>query len=452
MVASVAKVASLSDGVSLASEMVMEIAERTDGVPLFVEELTKAVLEAGAQAPEALSIMPHAAPPVPATLHASLMARLDRLGTATREVAQAGAVIGREFSHTMLAAITELPEPQLRDALDRLTSAGLVFTRGALPEASYLFKHALVQDAAYGSLLRSRRQGLHCRVVAALEAHLPEVVQAQPALLAQHCQEAGLPGKAVDYWLIAGQQALGRSAMAEAVAQLRKGLRMLDHLPDSLWRQHQELDLQAAFVTAMAATKGWADPDVVPILAQARALAERLDRQDHLVPLFSSQFWVRYVHGEYSIALSLAEQHEIVDRLKNDVKSQLTGHLHRGIIHYVLGEFVAARAFLEQCMDLGNPAYQARPTGLSDPYTVMLNYLGMTLASLGYIDQARSWLHRSTSEVRRRKHVYTLVDQHLCETWVDWITGSPMVHADDILARIMHGPRKMDEKPIYSMH
>ena len=192
-----AMVANVAGDAALPPEIVAEIAERTDGVPLFVEELTKAVLEAGAQAPAALSAMPHPALSVPATLHASLMARLDRLGPAAREVAQAGAAIGREFGYALLASITDLPEPQLREALDRLTSAGLVFARGTPPEASYLFKHALVQDAAYGSLLRSRRQGLHRRIVATLEERFPEIVQAQPALLAQHCQEAGLAEQAV---------------------------------------------------------------------------------------------------------------------------------------------------------------------------------------------------------------------------------------------------------------
>jgi predicted ATPase len=218
-----AMVASVAGDAALPSEIVAEIAERTDGVPLFIEELTKAVLEAGAQAPAALSAVPHPALSVPPTLHASLMARLDRLGPAAREVAQAGAAIGREFSHELLASIIDLPEPQLREALDRLTNAGLVFVRGTPPEAGYLFKHALVQDAAYGSLLRSRRQGLHRRIAATLEKRFPEVVQGQPALLAQHCQEAGLAEQAVVYWLKAAQQASARSAMAEAAAQARRG-------------------------------------------------------------------------------------------------------------------------------------------------------------------------------------------------------------------------------------
>ena len=300
-----AMVANVAGNAALPAEIVAEIAERTDGVPLFVEELTKAVLEAGAQAPAALSAMPHPALSVPATLHASLMARLDRLGPAAKEVAQAGAAIGREFGYALLASITDLPEPQLREALDRLTNAGLVFARGTPPEASYLFKHALVQDAAYGSLLRSRRQRLHRRIAATLEERFPEIVQAQPALLAQHCQEAGLAEQAVVYWLKAGQQALARSAMAEAVAQLRKGLDVLAGLPDGPWRQQQELDLQTALGSALTATKGWSAAEVGETLARARALAEQLDRPEYLVPLIVGQWAFHLVRAEHRLALPL---------------------------------------------------------------------------------------------------------------------------------------------------
>src|SRR3954454_18870342 len=270
--ATAAMVANVAGGdAALPDEIVAEIAERTDGVPLFVEELTKAVLEAGPQAPAALSAISHPALSVPPTLHASLMARLDRLGPAAKEVAQAGAAIGREFGYTLLASVTDLPEPHLREALDRLTKAGLVFGRGTPPEASYLFKHALVQDAAYGSLLRSRQQGLHGRIVTTLEERFPEVVAAQPALLAQHCQEAELAEQAVVYWLKAGQQALARSAMAEAVAQLRKGLDALSTLPDSSWHRQQELDLQAILGFALQTTKGMSATETVETLARAQA-------------------------------------------------------------------------------------------------------------------------------------------------------------------------------------
>ena len=190
------------------------------------------------------------------------MARLDRLGQDAKDIAQTGAAIGREFGFGLLASATDLPEPQLREALDRLTNAGLLFVRGTPPQSSYIFKHALVQDAAYGTLLRSRRQRLHGRIAATLEDRFPEIVLAQPALLAQHCAAAGLAEQAVAYWLKAGQQALARSAMTEAVAQLRKGLDVLAGLPDGEWRQQQELDLQTALGSALTATKGYSAADV----------------------------------------------------------------------------------------------------------------------------------------------------------------------------------------------
>ena len=179
------------DGV-LPTEVLEEIADRTDGVPLFVEELTKAVLESVAQGAAALSVVPHPASSVPATLHASLIARLDRLGPDAKNAAQTGAAIGREFGHELLASVTDLSVPQLHKALDRFSTAGLLFVRNAPPQSIYTFKHALVQDAAYGTSLRSRRQRLHRRIAAALEDRFPEIVVAEPALLARHCAEAGL--------------------------------------------------------------------------------------------------------------------------------------------------------------------------------------------------------------------------------------------------------------------
>ena len=322
-----AMVANVAGNARLPAEIMQEIAERTDGVPLFVEELTKAVLEAGAQAPAALSTVPHPALLVPATLHASLMARLDRLGPAARDIAQSGAAIGREFEFGLLSSVTDLLEPQLHEALDQLTNAGLLFVRGMPPQSSYIFKHALVQDAAYGTLLRSRRQRLHGRIAAILEDRFPEIVLAQPALLAQHCVEAGLAEKAVGYWLKAGQQALARSATPEAVAQLRKGLDVLTGLPDSLWRRQQELDLLFTLRPALIAMQGWATADVEVTLVRARALAEQIDRPEYLVPLMLGQFWFHLVRAEYRLALPLGKQAGKNRRSAERCRSAIAGSL-----------------------------------------------------------------------------------------------------------------------------
>jgi predicted ATPase len=207
---------------TLPAEVSAQIVAKTDGVPLFVEELTKAVLESGLLSDagdryELAGPLPPLA--IPAPLQESLLARLDRLAP-VKEVAQIGAVIGREFSHGLLAAVSSLPEEQLYDALDQLVTTELVFRRGTPPDATYTFKHALVQDAAYSTLLKSRRQQLHARVTEGLEGRFPEVADTQPEVLAQHCTAAGLIEKAVGYWHKAGQLAINRSAVAEGAAQL----------------------------------------------------------------------------------------------------------------------------------------------------------------------------------------------------------------------------------------
>jgi predicted ATPase len=210
---------------ALPASIRLDIIERTDGIPLFVEEMTKAVLEAESQgdAQQTAAAIPPSALAVPASLHASLMARLDRLGSA-KDVAQIGAAIGRECSHPLLAAVVAEPEAELQSALDRLMTAGLLFRQGAPPHATYLFKHALVQDAAYGSLLREPRRALHARIAETLESQFSEVAENQPELLARHCSEAGLIEKAAGLWGKAGQRSLARSALIEAIGQLTRAL------------------------------------------------------------------------------------------------------------------------------------------------------------------------------------------------------------------------------------
>ena len=230
-----ALVEQIAGGKPLPDEVVDQIADRTDGVPLFVEELTKSVLESGLLREEAdRYVLDRALPPfaIPTSLHDSLMARLDRLAS-VRQVAQIGAAIGREFSYALLRAVSRLSEDELEAALARLVASELVFQRGTPPDAVYIFKHALVQDAAHGSLLRSSRQQLHAQIADALETHFPELMDSQPELFAQHYAEAGLVEKSVAYWGKAGRSSAARSAMAEAAAQLQKGLDQLALLPDN---------------------------------------------------------------------------------------------------------------------------------------------------------------------------------------------------------------------------
>ena len=232
-----------------------DIIERTDGIPLFVEEMTNAVLEAGSEeeAQRTAATVPSTALAVPASLHASLMARLDRLGPA-KEVAQIGAAIGREFSHALLAAVTHKAEAELQSALDRLMAAGLLSRQGAPPHATYLFKHALVRDAAYGTLLREPRRALHARIVETLEGRFADIAETQPELLARHCTEAGLIEKAAGLWGKAGQRSLARAALLEGAEQLRRALDQIATLPGTAALRREEITLQVAFANALALT------------------------------------------------------------------------------------------------------------------------------------------------------------------------------------------------------
>jgi class 3 adenylate cyclase len=254
-----------------------DVIERTDGIALFVEEMTKAVLEAEGEGQERTAAsIPSPALAVPASLHASLMARLDRLGPA-KEVAQIGSVIGREFSHSLLKAVAGKPEAELQSALDRLLEAGLFFSRGTLPHATYLFKHALVQDAAYGTLLREPRRALHARIAETLESQFAEIAERQPELLARHCTEAGLIEKAVGLWGKAGQQSLDRSALVEALEQLTRALDQIAALPPTPTLHRERIKLQVALINALFHVKGYAAPETKAAVERARLLIEQAE-------------------------------------------------------------------------------------------------------------------------------------------------------------------------------
>ena len=274
------EIAALIDGVTgnklLPASIRQDIIERTDGIPLFVEEMTKAVLEAGGEgnAERAVAAIPSPSIAVPASLHASLMARLDRLGPA-KEVAQIGAAIGREFSHSLVVAVVRKPEAELLSALDSLIAAGLLFRQGAPPHATYLFKHALVQDAAYGTLLRETRRALHARIAEALETQFSEIAESQPELVARHCTEAGLIEKAAHFWGKAGQRSAQRSALVEAVEQLTRALTQIAALPATPALRREQIKLQVALIIPLIHVKGHAAPETKAAAESARLLIER---------------------------------------------------------------------------------------------------------------------------------------------------------------------------------
>jgi predicted ATPase len=284
----------------LSPSLRQDIIERTDGIPLFVEEMTTAVLEAESEgeARRTVAAVPSPALAVPASLYASLMARLDRLGSA-KETVQICAVIGREFSHAMLASAVRKPEAELRSALDRLILAGLLFRQGDPPDASYRFKHALVQDAAYGMLVREQRRTFHARIAETLETpQFAEIAESRPELLARHCTEAGLIEKAAGLWGRAGQRSLARSALLEAAEQLNRALALIDALPGTPALRREEIKLRVGFANALMHVKSYSAPETKASFERARISIERSEAlgepiEDPLV-LFSVLygFWV----------------------------------------------------------------------------------------------------------------------------------------------------------------
>ena len=262
----------------LAESIRQDIVERTDGIPLFAEEMTKAVLEAEGEgaAARAIASVPSPALAVPASLHASLMARLDRLGPA-KAIAQIGAAIGREFSHALLAFVARLPDKELEAALDRLLQSGLLSRQGAPPDSTYLFKHALVQDAAYGTLLREPRRALHARIAEGLELQFPDVTETQPELLARHCAQAGLIERAAVLWGKAGQRSLARSALLEAEALLTRALTEIAALPGTPTLRREQINLQVALVNVLMHSRGYAAAETKASLDRARALIARAE-------------------------------------------------------------------------------------------------------------------------------------------------------------------------------
>jgi class 3 adenylate cyclase/tetratricopeptide (TPR) repeat protein len=384
-----------------------DIIERADGIPLFVEEMTKAVLEAESEgaAERAIGVIPSPAVAVPASLHAPLMARLDRLGSA-KEVAQVGAAIGREFSHSLLAAVMDERERELNSALERLITAGLLFRQGAPPHATYLFKHALVQDAAYSTLLRSFRQQLHGRIAAILEGHFSEIVETQPEVLARHCAEAGFVEKAVGYWLKAGQRANARSAMTEAEAQLRKGLALLAAWPESTERQQLELDLQIALATAQMATEGFAGPALAKAVARARQLCQELDRPFELGFVLVQEAHYHLIQAELVLGCQRSRELLELGEARNYPDSKFGGCLLSSMNWYHRGDFAAARAYAEQALALSN--FPNPFPGLADPETMALTFSFRSLSELGYLDQARLRRDEAVAKARRRGHAFTL--------------------------------------------
>jgi tetratricopeptide (TPR) repeat protein len=414
-------ITSVTGGKVLPKEIVDQIIQRTDGVPLFIEELTKSVVESGLvrEAGDHYAVTGAAAPlAIPTTLHASLLARLDRLAP-TREVAQIGAALGRSFSHQLINAVAQMPWQKLDDALEQLVHAELIFRRGTPPDAEYTFKHALVQDAAYSTLLRSRRLQLHGNITAVLEAQFPEIVQTQPNVLARHSGEAALPEKAVGYCLKAGQQAMARWAMTEAAAQLRKGLEFVPGIPDETQRKEQELDLQNMLGQALVATKGYGADEPAQTYARARELCEQLNRPAQLGQVLWGHWVFCHVRAELEQAEDYSEAMRQLGDAQTDPMWKCFASAYSADTCSYLGKFTEARAYSEKALSLWNASYRAFVPIAGDPFVVSLISLSQALLWLGYVDQARQRQNELLSEARRLSP-YTVAFATTVTWVVDW--------------------------------
>jgi predicted ATPase len=375
----------------LSLEVRQDIMERTDGVPLFVEEITRAVLEAENEG-AAQTIVPSPALAVPASLHGSLMARLDRVGQA-KEIAQIGAALGRKFSHPLLAAVVRKPEAELASALDRLIAAGLLFQQGVPPHATYLFKHALVQDAAYGTLLREPRRALHARIAETLQSQFTEIAENQPELLARHCTEAGLIEQAASLWGKAGQRSLERSALVEAVAQLTRALNQIATLPASPALRREEMKLQVALITPLTHVKGYAAPETNAAVERARQLIEQAETlgepPDDPLLLFSVLYgvWVaNYVAFDGGMMRELSTEFLALAEKQRATMPLSVGHRLVGTSLACTGDIAQGRAHLDRAAALYNPT-EHRPLALrfgQDVRVAILSNRALALWMLGH--------------------------------------------------------------------
>jgi len=403
----------------LSASIRQDIIERTDGIPLFVEEMTKAVLEAGSEtaAARAIAAVPSPTLAVPASLYASLMARLDRLGGPAKELAQIAAVIGREFSHALLASVVRQTEAGLRSALDGLIAAGLLFRRGVPPHATYLFKHALVQDAAYGTLLREPRRTLHARIAETIESEFAESAESRPELLARHWTEAGVIEKAADLWGKAGQRSLAQSALIEAVEQLTRALDQIATLSATPALRREHIQLQVAIITPLMHVKGYGAPETKAAAERARLLIEQAEAlgeppEDPLL-LFSVlfSFWTAsFVAFNGDAVRELANQFLALAEKRRATAPLMIGHRMMGsVLHR--GDFVEGRAHLDRAIALYDPSEHRTLAARfgQDVRVAALSYRSWALWMLGYPDAALGDASCAIKEAREIGQAATLM-------------------------------------------
>ncbi|MGE0826020.1 MAG: adenylate/guanylate cyclase domain-containing protein [Candidatus Binatia bacterium] len=399
-----AMVEKVSGGTALPQEVIQQIVAKTDGVPLFVEELTKSVVESvGAR---------HASPlqlGIPATLQDALMARLDRLGPA-KEVAQLGATLGREFSYELLRAVSPLPEDTLQQNLRQLVESELVFQSGMPPQVQYLFKHALVQDTAYQSLLKSRRQQLHQHVAQVLVKQFPQIVETQPELVAHHYTEAGLAVQAIPYWQHAGELTIKRMALKEAIAHLNRGMALIGTLPPSAERDRKELDLRIQLGTAWTGLKGQGVPEVWTCIHPALKLAKSLSRREALVPIYWGLWANVNVQGRVAESLDWVNETLAIAEASGNLDLLIVAHWTACTTYYWLGDFNQSQEHGDKAVALYDEEQHRHIVDLTniDPKTGAGIHGALAAWMLGYPDHAVQVGEASATHAHQRGHPYGL--------------------------------------------
>jgi class 3 adenylate cyclase/DNA-binding response OmpR family regulator/predicted ATPase len=397
----------------LPCELHEQITRKADGVPLFAEELTKGVL--ASWQPQQAGALYHAADPalpvaIPMTLLDSLTARLDKLGP-TKGIAQIASVIGREFSYRLLASVAPASGPSLQNALDHLAGCELIFARGEPPHSTYIFKHALVRDAAYASIVRSKRQQLHSRIADALITEFPETIEMQPELMAYHLSQAGLTERAIEYLGKAGRHAVERSANKEAIKHLERALEMVRSLPDSLERRRSALGCEVMLGQAMIADRGYAAPETKKVLLEAKTLFGDLSDPSHKLAILYMSWASHYVGGEVSKQTDAAIAFLLEADRHNDSALLCIAHRLLGTTYVTTGEFAAGLHHLERARALYNPEHHARYRHQygQDIGVAALCYLAWALWHLGRVDEASTVAAEATQRAEELSHPHTLV-------------------------------------------
>ncbi|MGB9395938.1 MAG: AAA family ATPase [Pseudolabrys sp.] len=428
-------VTQVTQGRALPTEVMNQIVAKTDGNPLFVEELTKAVLEGDILVKDADGYrLDGPLPPlaIPATLQASLMARLDRLAP-VKEISQIGAAIGREFSYSLMRELVGRDETALKHALTKLEQAELVFRRGEPPEAIYSFKHVLVRDAAYESLLKSRRQQLHGQIARAMKEKFPDIVVSQPEIVAHHFTEAGLAEPAIDYWLKAGNLALSRFPNA-AVGHLKEGLKQIPNIDDPVLRNKYELLLQTSLGNSLQATQGWSTDSVKHAYTRALQLSKEGGLDQHTLPAVFGLWTWHFLRAALGEAQVLAEHLLNTAEKVDDSVRKVLAHEALGFTLFAQGKFDAAHAELERSISLCEDSKASVYLDLAahDPRVHVRSYDSMALWFLGYPDQAL----RICAEARRyadaSQHPYSEAMERTISLRVRQFRGEAVIVASQV--------------------